>query len=358
MVLITRAPVRINLGGGGTDLPAYYERHGGLAVSATISYYVYTILTPGGSDGVQIISADPRALCQQSACDDLLWNDDLRLPKAITYHFNLCEGLSVFLASQVPPGTGLGSSGSVAVSMIKALAFWCGLDLGPRQVAELACYIEIEKMAMPVGKQDQYAAAFGGLNCIKFSREGVAVEPLRVSSETHDALERRLMLFFTGGSRQSSTILRLQKQASQQGDRDMVCRLEAIKELGVEIRAVLEKEDLDAFGKLLDRSWMEKRQLIDGITNPFLDQCYQTAQEHGALGGTVTGAGGGGFLLLYCPEDRQQAVVDALTTLGLQRWPFALDDGGVQVMETVPWSRQHAPHHVSFVMEGNGVGAR
>ena len=357
MVLITRAPVRISFGGGGTDLPAHYERHGGLVVSATISYYVYTILTPGWSDGVQIISADYRALCQQSTCDDLFWNDDLQLPKAITHHFNLCDGLTIFLASQVPPGTGLGSSGSVATSMIKALAFWCGLDLGPRQVAELACYIEIEKMAMPVGKQDPYAAAFGGLNCIKFSRDGVSVEPLSVSRGTREALERRLMLFFTGASRQSSTILRDQKQSSQQGDQDMVRRLGALKELGLEIRAVMERGDLDAFGDLLHQSWMEKRQLANGVTNPFLDQCYQAARTHGALGGKVTGAGGGGFLMLCCPEDRQEAVTEALTTLGLRRWPFTLDDEGVQVMEAVPWSRQHVSHHFPIVMQGNQIKA-
>jgi D-glycero-alpha-D-manno-heptose-7-phosphate kinase len=356
MVLITRAPVRISFGGGGTDLPAYYERRGGLVVSAAISYYVYTILTPGWSDGVQIISADYRALCQRPICEDLIWNDDLSLPKAITYYFNLCEGLSVFLASQVPPGTGLGSSGSVAVSMIKALAFWCGLDLGPRQVAELACYIEIEKMAMPVGKQDQYAAAFGGLNCIKFCRDGVSVEPLRVPPGTREALESRLMLFFTGTSRQSSTILRRQKQASQQRDQDTIRKLDAIKELGLEIRAALEHGDLEAFGALLHQSWMEKRQLTEGITNPFLDQCYRAAQEHGALGGKVTGAGGGGFLMLYCPEERQEAVTEALTELGLQRWPFTLDGKGVQVMEAVPWSRQHVPHHVPLVMEGSRIG--
>ena len=357
MVLITRAPVRVNLGGGGTDFPAYYERHGGLAVNATISYYIYTILTPGWSDDVQIISADYRALCQRSTGDDLLWNDDLRLPKAITYHFNLCDGLTVFLASQVPPGTGLGSSGSVAVSMIKALAFWCGLDLAPRQVAELACYIEIEKMAMPVGKQDQYAAAFGGLNVIKFSRDGVAVEPLRMIPGTRDALESRLMLFFTGASRQSSTILRHQQQAIQEEDRNVVRRLDAIKELGEEIRTVLESGDLDAFGNLLHLIWMEKRQLTDGITNPFLDQCYQAARENGAQGGKVTGAGGGGFLMLCCPEDRQKDVTEALTNLGARRWPFSLDDQGVQVMEAVPWSRQHVPHRFPVIMEGSQIRA-
>jgi len=357
MFLITRAPVRINFGGGGTDLPSYYERHGGLVVSTTISYYLYTILTPGCSDAVQIISADYRGLCQGPTCEDLIWNGDLRLPKAITYYFNLSDGLTVFLASQIPPGAGLGSSGSLAVSMIKALAFWCGLDLGARQVAELACYIEIEKIGMPVGKQDQYAAAFGGLNCIKFARDGVVVEPLRLPPEMYSALESRLMLFFTGTSRQSSTILRHQKQASQQADPETVKRLDAIKELGLGIRSALEQGNLEEFGALLHQSWMEKRQLTEGVTNPFLDQCYQTARDHGALGGKVTGAGGGGFLMLYCPEDRQEAVTEALTTLGLVHHPFSLDAQGVQVMEAVPWSRQHVSHRMPFVtMENGGIG--
>lgn len=352
-MLISRAPVRISFGGGGTDLPAYYEQHEGMVVSTAISYYVYTILTPGWpGDGLQIISADYRAFTQRPTCEDLIWNGDLSLPKAIAYYFNLCDGLTIFLASQVPPGTGLGSSGSVAVSMIKALAFWCGLDLGPAEVAELACYIEIEKMGMPVGKQDQYAAAFGGLNCITFSRDGVTVEPLRIPPGAHETFESRIMLFFTGTSRQSSTILRRQKRASQQGDRETVRRLDAIKELGLEMRAVLERGDLDAFGDLLHRSWMEKRRLAEGITNPFLDQCYQLAREKGARGGKITGAGGGGFLMLYCPEESQEAVTQGLTELGLQRRSFAFEDQGVQVMQAVPWMRPYASHRVPLALEG------
>lgn len=357
MVLITRAPVRISFGGGGTDLPSYYETYGGLVVSTTINYYVYTILTPDQLDGVQIISADCRALTQRPTCEDLIWDDDLNLPKAITYYFNVSDGLKVFLASQVPPGTGLGSSGSVAVAMVKALAFWCGLDLGPAEVAEMACYIEIDKLGMPVGKQDQYAAAFGGLNCIRFSQDGVNVERLRLPDGTTEALESGLMLFYTGSSRQSSTILRQQSQASQRGDPATVAGLEAIKELGLEIRATLERGDLEAFGDLLHRSWMEKRQLAEGITNPFLDQCYQVAQENGALGGKVTGAGGGGFLMLYCPEDRQEAVTDALTELGLQRRPFTFEDQGVHVMQAMPWSRSLWPYGLSLDQRRVRAGA-
>lgn len=353
MMLIARAPVRISFGGGGTDLPAYYERYGGMVVSTTINYYFYTVLTPSRPGlGLQIISADYRAFGQRPTCEDLIWNGDLSLPKAITYYFNLRDGLTVFLASQVPPGTGLGSSGSVAVSIIKALAFWCGLDLGAAEVAELACYIEMEKMGMPVGKQDQYAAAFGGLNTITFSREGVIVDPLRVSSQTRETLERRLMLFFTGSSRQSSTILRRQKEASQKEDRGTIRRLDAIKELGLEICAVLQQGDLDTFAELLHQGWMEKRRLAEGITNPFLDQCYQTAREKGALGGKITGAGGGGFLMFYCPEERQEAVTEALTELGLQRRIFTFEDEGVQVLQAAPWPGPYMPYQIPLAVEG------
>ena len=335
-VLIARAPLRISFGGGGTDFPAYYERHGGSVVSTTISYYTYVILTPGWSDEIQIMSADYRAMCEWSTFEDLIWGGDLHLPQAIAQYFNIGGGLTIFLASQIPPGTGLGSSSSVAVAMIKALAFWCGLDLGPAEVAELACLIEIDKMKMPIGKQDQYAAAFGGLNCIRFSRDGVVVEPLKVSAETKQALENGLMLFFTGSSRQSSTILRQQERASREGEEATVARLDAIKELGLEIGSALERGDLEVFGELLHQSWMHKRELIQGITNEFLDQCYQAARDNGALGGKVTGAGGGGFMVLYCPPERQEVVTAALTALGLQRRSFELDADGVQVMEASP----------------------
>jgi len=358
MILIVRAPVRISFGGGGTDLPAYYERHGGMVVSTTISFYFYTILTLGRTEGVQIISADYRALTQRPTCEDLIWNGDLSLPRAITYHFNPRDGLNIFLASQVPPGTGLGSSGSAAVSMIKALAFWSGLDLGPAEVAELACYIEIDKMGMPVGKQDQYAAAFGGLNCFRFSREGVNVETLRLSPETLEILERRLMLFFTGSSRQSSSILHRQKQASQQGDRATLRRLDTIKELGGEVHSALKRGDLEAFGDMLHQSWMVKRELTEGVTNPHLDRCYQTARDNGALGGKVTGAGGGGFLMLYCPTDRQEEVTKALTELGLQYRPFTLEHHGVQVMQAEPWSGARLQNPIAVARSSFGSSER
>lgn len=335
-VLIARAPLCISFGGGGTDLPAYYEQHGGLVVSTTISYYTYAILTPSRSDDVQITFAN-----QQSTCNDLIWDRYLSLPKAIACYFHIDGGLTVFLASQVPPSAGLGCSGSVAVTMVKALAFWCGLDLGPAEVAEMACHVAVDEMKMPIGKQDQYAAAFGGLNCIRFSSKGVVVEPLEVSLETREALERGLVLFFAGSSPHSASILHREEQASREDERATIDRLDAIKELGSEIHGALIKGDMAAFGELLHESWMKKREMTQDITNEFLDRCYQAARDNGAVGGKVTEAGGMGGMVFYCPEEHQAAVTDALEAFGLQRQFFWLDTDGVQIMEVS--SRPMAP---------------
>lgn len=332
-LLISRAPVRISFGGGGTDLPSFYERYGGLVVSTSINHYVYAILTPGSRDAVQIVSADYHTFWRQSL-DNLIWDGDLALPRAIVHEFGLHRGLDIFLASQIPPGTGLGSSGSVAVCLINGLAAWQGISLTLAEVAEKACYIEIEKMGMPVGRQDQYASAFGGLNRITFTADGVTVEPLQLSEGIRPTLERRLMLFFTGSSRQSSNILRYQKQKGEDGDRRVIERLLAIKELGLAIGRALEAGDLDAFGKLLHRSWVQKRALAPNISNDTINQVYELARSKGSVGGKITGAGGGGFLMLYCEEVYQDGVTEALERMGLRRMGFAFDTHGAQVMHT------------------------
>lgn len=330
-IIISRAPVRISFGGGGTDLPSFYERYGGLTVSTAINQYVYAVFTPGRREAVQIISADYRTFWRQMQ-DDLIWNGDLALPRAVLNEFGLRQGLDVFLASQVPPGTGLGSSGSVAVCLIKGLAAWQERTLTRAEIAEKACHVEIETMGMPVGKQDQYAAAFGGLNCITFSTDGVFVEPLLVPEDTRQSLEQRLMLFFTGSSRKSSSILRYQKQKSEEGDQRIIERLLAIKELGLANRYALESGDLDTFGELLHRSWVQKRGLAPNISNDNINQVYELARSKGAMGGKITGAGGGGFLLLYCNETHQKAVTEALEGVGLRRLAFAFDTSGAQIV--------------------------
>lgn len=202
----------------------------------------------------------------------------------------------------------------------------------PGEVAELACYIEIEKMGMPVGKQDQYAASFGGLNFIVFTKKGVTVEPLRLPGATLETLQRRLMLFFLGGTRKSSSILKYQKQATERDDERTVYTLHAIKELGLATKDTLEKGDLKAFGELLDLSWQNKRTLAPNITNSFIDDCYAAAKAAGAEGGKLTGAGSGGFLMFYCQEDYQDAVTKTLEGVDLRRMDFSFDFEGASIV--------------------------
>src|SRR2546430_17319258 len=202
-MLLARAPMRISLAGGGTDLEAYYGSYGGLVISPAINKYFYAILSTDDSDDLQVISADYRSLFRHSAYNDLFWNGDLALPKAVLHHFGIRRGLNLFVASEVPPGTGLGSSSAAAVTMVRAISTLMEQPLTKQQVAELASYIEIGKMGMPIGKQDQYASAFGGLNKSTFSSEGVTVEPLHIYLGVRKTVERRLMLLFTGSSRES-----------------------------------------------------------------------------------------------------------------------------------------------------------
>ncbi|MCX7840640.1 MAG: GHMP kinase [Anaerolineae bacterium] len=331
-MLIARAPVRISFAGGGTDLPAYYTRYGGAVVSTTIDKYFYVFLNVTADETIQITSSDYRTFYRHDADTPMLFDGDLSLPRAIFHHFGLTRGLSMFLASEIPPGTGLGSSSTVAVAIIKAVTTARGLMLSKQQIAELACHIEIEKLGEPIGKQDQYAAAFGGLNLIQFSRDGVTVEPIRIAPETRRELERNILLFFTGATREASSILRAQKQASEQNDACVIEALHAVKEMAFEAKTYLERGDLAQFGTMLDRAWQNKKKFARGVSNALIDECYDLALQHGARGGKVTGAGGGGFLMLYCEPPHQAAVTRTLESKGLRRMDFRFESEGARVL--------------------------
>jgi D-glycero-alpha-D-manno-heptose-7-phosphate kinase len=334
-MLIARAPMRISFGGGGTDLEAYYARYGGLVISTAINKYFYAIITNDESEDLQVISADYRSLFRHTPYDDLFWNGDLALPKAVLHHFGIRRGINLFVASEVPPGTGLGSSSATAVTLVRAISTLVEQPMTKQQVAELACAIEIGKMGMPIGKQDQYASAFGGLNKITFSEEGVNVEPLHVAQEVRQTLERRLMLFFTGSSRESTSILKHQRKSTEERDDGVLQALHNIKQVAVDVQACLEAGDLDEFARLLDYAWQEKRRLAPGLSTSFIDECYRLAREQGAAGGKITGAGGGGFLLLYCVEERQRGVTEALEQHSLKRMNFHFDSQGATVLLNV-----------------------
>src|SRR6266581_5365990 len=273
-MLIAKAPMRISFGGGGTDLEAYYAKYGGLVISTAINKYFYAVITTDESDDLQVISADYRSLFRHSPYNDLFWDGDLALPKAILHHFGIRRGINLFVASEVPPGTGLGSSSAAAVTLVRALSTLVEEPMTKQQVAELASYIEIEKMGMPIGKQDQYAADFGGLNKISFTSDGVTVEPVQVDPQVRQTLEGRLMLFFTGSSRESTSILTHQRKSTQDRNESVLDALHNIKQVAVDVQTCLERGDLDEFARLLHYAWQEKRRLAPGLSTNFIDECY------------------------------------------------------------------------------------
>lgn len=328
-MLIARAPLRISLAGGGTDLPAYYEQHGGAVLSTTIDKYFYVFLSPSDSHHLQVTSSDYRAFYRKRLDEPSLWDGVLNLPKAVIDHFGTRTGLSVFLASQAPPGTGLGSSSAVAVALIKAMSVLSGEKLSPHQIAELACVIEIDRLGMPIGKQDQYAAAFGGLNYFQFTRDGVEAERIDPGPDVIAALEQRLMLFFTGMWHDSGEILEEQRRNSRAA---AVESLHHIKAIATAMRDDLCRGDLSRMGERLHESWLAKRGLATGITLPQIDHWYNLARSAGAAGGKIAGAGGGGFLLLYCEPADQERVTKLLGEEGLVQMDFSFESGGALVI--------------------------
>jgi D-glycero-alpha-D-manno-heptose-7-phosphate kinase len=334
-MLIARAPMRVSFAGGGTDLEAYYARYEGIVISTAINKYFYTIATTEESDDLQVISADYRSLFRHSAYDDFVLAGELPLPKAVLQHFGIYRGLNMFTSCEVPPGTGLGSSSAATVSMVRALSTLTDQPLTKAQVAETAAFIEIDKLKMPIGKQDHYASAFGGLNKITFATSGVLVEPIHIDPGVYQLLERRLLLFFTGSSRESTSILKHQRKSTEEHDEKVLQSLHKMKEFALQMQACLEKGDLDTFASLLHRSWLEKRRLVPGLSTALVDECYDLALQHGAQGGKITGAGGGGFLMLYCTEESQDELTHILENRGLKRMNFRFDSQGATVLLNV-----------------------
>lgn len=341
-MLIVRAPVRISFAGGGTDIPAYYEEHGGLVISTSINKYFYVLVNDLGVGDTQLISADYHSIFSLPVDDEeaeslerqasLVWDGNLTLPKAVLSHFGPRRGENIFICCEVPPGTGLGSSSAAAVGLITAFAHQRGQLLDKVQVAELACQIELEKLQMPIGKQDQYASALGGLNQLEFRAERVTATPLAVSPTGLTTLQSRLMLFFTGVSRQSTSILQEQKAAIQHENRTVLANLHSLKELALAVRQCFEQEDWADFGRLLDEGWQRKKQLASNIANASINEIYEAARRAGAEGGKITGAGGGGFLLLCCPPERQSTVTKTLGDYGLKKMNFQFETQGSHIL--------------------------
>lgn len=338
-MLIVRSPVRISFGGGGTDLPAYYEQFGGAVLSAAINKYFYTILGKRSDGRVQIISSDLRVF---EAWEDLsqleVRGNPLEIPLAVLKELNCKVDLDLFLASEIPPGTGLGSSASVCVNVMKTLTTYLHRPLSKHDLAEQSFHLARNVLGKNIGKQDEYAAAFGGLNYFTFEPGGaVRIHPIQVPADVLKELQNHLMLFFTGAAHNSWNILKEQEASTRQGRGPAIEALHEVKALGAEMRDALVREDLHRLGELLHLGWMAKRKVSAKISDSRIDSLYDLARERGALGGKITGAGGGGFLLLYCEPQFKQSVRDALRAKNLQEMTFNFDMQGAQVIVNDPF---------------------
>ena len=324
-MIITRSPLRISLGGGGTDLPSYYKKHSGFLIAAAIDRYVYITLH-------QTFVTD--LIVKYSQLERVKHASELRHP-IIREAMRLVgiDGPYVEITSMadIPAGTGLGSSGSFTTALLKALHAHRKNIVHPRELAEQACHIEIDLLKEPVGKQDQYIAAYGGLTCFQFLPNGhVEAHPLKVDSETLYNLEDNLLLFFTGYSRAAGSILREQDDKSRTSDKEMIDNLHFVKDLGYQSQEALEKGDLQRFGELMNVHWERKKQRSGGMSNPDIDNWYKLAMENGALGGKLIGAGGGGFLMFYAADKTR--LRHAMRQTGLTEVRFRFDFEGTKVV--------------------------
>jgi D-glycero-alpha-D-manno-heptose-7-phosphate kinase len=324
-MIITRSPLRITLGGGGTDLPSYYREHTGFLIAAAIDKYVYVTVMRPFIEGIFL---------KYSKLEHVQAIDEVQHPiirEAMGMLGFRTPQVEITTLADIPSGTGLGSSGSFSTALLKALYAHRRRLLHPGELAELACEIEINRLGEPVGKQDQYIAAYGGVTCFTFNPDGsVDACPLGLSMEAMFDLEDNLLLFFTGFSRSAGTILQDQKTRTEHSDTEMLRNLHYVKELGLRSRRALEEGRTALFGELMHEHWEHKKRRSGGMSNPQIDEWYELGRANGAIGGKLVGAGGGGFLLFYSEDHRRLRA--AMAKAGLEEVRFRFDFEGTKVL--------------------------
>ncbi|MFB6319809.1 hypothetical protein [Saccharicrinis sp. FJH54] len=335
MIIRSKAPLRIGLAGGGTDVSPYSELYGGAILNGTVSMYAYATIEPRTDGQIVFDAVDRGVRIAFNAEKELGLNGELDLLKGI---YNRIvkdftkEPLSFTLSTFVdaPPGSGLGTSSTLVTAIVGAFAEWLALPLGEYDVAKLAYDIERVDLLMAGGKQDQYAATFGGINFMEFGSDGkVIVNPLRIKTKILNELAYNIVLYYTETSRLSSKIIETQQQNVNSNNVRSIEAMHALKQVAVEMKETLLKGNLDKIGMLLDKSWQYKKQMAIGISNPLIDDIYKTAMKAGATGGKISGAGGGGFMFFYCPGNTRHAVIDALSKFGGQAKRYQFTKNGM-----------------------------
>ncbi len=323
----SRAPLRIGLAGGGTDVDPYASEKGGAVFNTTINKYAYCTIIPNGTKNISVESAN-YGMYETSLYDGPLPLDgNMDLVKAVLNHFEIRDGFRMLLQSDSPPGSGLGGSSTVIVAAIAAVAEWTGEKLTSSELANLAYKLEREDIGLKGGKQDQYAAVFGGFNLMKFRNEGVDVNRIKIKEHTLNELQYRSVLCYTGKTRESANIIDSQMKRFEKGDNEEA--LDLTKEMAMDMAMALEKGDIEETARLLDLGWDYKKQFSDKITNPEIDKLYNAAKDSGAIGGKVSGAGGGGFMFFICDYDKKFVVSEKLTKLGAKVTDFMFEPEGV-----------------------------
>ncbi len=319
-MIITRTPFRVSFAGGGSDLAEYYERHGGCVLSTSINRYCYISIHPYFDERYTLLKYSENELVDDPS------KIQHRIFKCVLGEAKL-HGVEIVSTADIPGGTGLGSSSTFTVGLLHAVSCYQGKHYSKQKLAEKACQVEIERLGSPIGKQDQYAAACGGLNFIRFHPDGeVSVSPVVIKGSTYRELQRNLVMFYTGETRSANNILSEQRRNTAQEDKaknlGQMCRL------AEEMRTALEQNDITGFGELLNEGWKLKKTLASGISSPEIDEAYETALQNGAVGGKLLGAGGGGFLLFYCPPEKQERLRVALR---MKPFPFSFERDGTSV---------------------------
>ena len=324
-MIIARSPLRISLGGGGTDVPSYYQEHEGFLLAAAIDRYVYVTVMRPFTEGIYLKYSEIEQVAQavnikHPIIREVLTEFQLKTPQ-----------IEITTLADIPSGTGLGSSGSFTTALVKALYAHYRKNIHPAQLAEMACKIEIEKLGEPIGKQDQYIAAYGGITEFNFHKDGsVTSAPLNLSVQTVHDLEDNLLLFFTGISRSAGSILKDQVEKSKANDLKMIENLHFTKDLGMRSKAALVEGDTKKFGELMHEHWEHKKSRSFGMTSDFIDDAYAQAIQAGAVGGKLVGAGGGGFLMFYA--DDKEMLRRKMSELGLEEVRFQFDFEGTKVI--------------------------
>ncbi|MBU1702030.1 MAG: GHMP kinase [Candidatus Eisenbacteria bacterium] len=345
MIYRAKAPLRISFCGGGTDVSPYPEERGGIVLSTTINLYAFASLRALEEPIFRLRSLDYELSLDIKPGEPLLMNGQLDLLKGALGFFReecrrlglrsgdvggLPAGIEILSHTDAPPGSGLGSSSTMVTTLVGVFQDWLGKPLAPYDIAELTYHIERERVKISGGRQDQYAAVFGGFNLIEFHNGYTIVNPLRIRRATMNELEGRLLLVYTGKTRLSAHIVDRQTHSYREKKQDVVEALDEMKALAVAMKNALLQDDLDEFGRCLHEAWLHKKHLDEGITNPQIDALYQKARDMGCLGGKILGAGGGGYLLLYCPYDLKHRIGDALKEIGGMPTGFAFEDQGLQ----------------------------